>query len=242
MYGFLAAPYRKSDKGVQFISPVRPACAVPLPAVDTPDRSPGLADGQVGDRPRRRADAERNIAAILDAALACFSEDPLATMADIARAAGVGRVTLYAHFASREDLLDAAVDRAVAEVAEASAAIEAEAEAGDDITADQVLARHIRSSWWIVDRHRQLFDAAQRSLPPERLRARHAPALGDFDGLIARGQAEGVFRRDLPVDWLVTVIYSLFHAAAEDVNVGRLRRADAADVLEATLLPLLAAR
>lgn len=190
-------------------------------------------------RPRRRADAERNIAAILDAALRCFGEDPQATMADIARAAGVGRVTLYAHFSSREDLLEAALDRALAEVAAASATVDADASA--ELAADAVLRRYIRSSWWVLDRHRQLFAVAERSLPPQRLRERHAPALGDFDGLIARGQAEGVFRTDLPAGWLVTVIYSLFHAAAEDVNVGRLRREEAADVLEASLLPLLAA-
>jgi len=211
--------------------------------VTPPDPSPaappatGAAATAQADRPRRRADAERNIAAILDAALECFGDDPQATMADIARAAGVGRVTLYAHFSSRENLVEAALDRAVAEVAEASAAIDA-----TDAPAEVVLARHIRSSWWVLDRHRQLFEAAERALPPQRLRERHAPALGDFDGLVARGQAEGAFRTDLPVEWLVTVIYSLFHAAAADVNVGRLRREDAAAVLETTLLPLLAAR
>jgi AcrR family transcriptional regulator len=158
-------------------------------------------------------------------------------MADIARAAGVGRVTLYAHFSSRDNLIEAALDRAITEVTAVSAAIDAES---NDVPADQVLGRHIRSSWWVLDRYRQLFDAAQRALPPQRLREHHAPALGDFDALIARGQAEGVFRTGLPTGWLITVIYSLFHAAAEDVNVGRLRRADAPGVLEATLLPMLA--
>ncbi|HEX6418694.1 MAG TPA: TetR/AcrR family transcriptional regulator [Acidimicrobiales bacterium] len=209
--------------------------------------SPGAASRRerrsTGDgpeaRPRRRADAERNIAAILDAALACLSSDPQATMADIARAAGVGRVTLYAHFSSREVLLEAALDRAVAEVVGASRAIDAEV---GDLPADEVLRRHVRSSWWVLDRYRQLFEAAQRSLPPGRLRDRHTPALGGFDELLARGRAEGVFRADLPVDWLVSVIYSLFHAAAADVNAGVLPREDAAGVIEATLLPMLARR
>lgn len=53
--------------------------------------------------------------------------------------------------------------------------------------------------------------------------------------------AEGRFRTDLSVDWLVTVVYSLFHATAEAVNDGRLERADAADVPEATILPVVAA-
>ena len=224
--------------------PVFARRAVPFPAVSPSDPPPAPARaapaaGAAG-HPRRRADAERNIAAILDAALECFSDDPQATMADIARAAGVGRVTLYAHFSSREHLLEAALDRALVEVAEAGAAVDAGDAPGTP--ADEVLARQIHSSWWVLDRHRQLFAAAERALPPQRLRDRHAPALGDFDTLLARGQAEGTFRTDLPVGWLVTVIYSLFHAAAEDVNVGRLPREQAAAVLEATLLPLLAAR
>lgn len=191
-------------------------------------------------RVRRRADAERNIAAILDAAVTCLSERPQATMADIARAAGVGRVTLYGHFPSREALVTAALDRAVAEVAEASDAVSAGVPG--DAPADDVLRRHIHSSWDVLDRHRRLFTVAQRVLPPDRLRARHDPAFADFETLIARGQAQGGFRTDLPVDWLVTVVYGLFHAAAEAVNEGRLDRADAAGVLEATILPVLAAR
>lgn len=189
---------------------------------------------------RRRADAERNIAAILDAAITCLSEQPQATMADIARAAGVGRVTLYGHFPSRAALVTAALDRAVAEVAEASQAVSGAVPSVAG--ADDVLRRHIHSSWDVLDRHRRLFTVAQRLIAPDRLRARHDPAFADFETLIARGQAEGQFRTDLPTDWLVTVLYSLFHAAAEAVNEGRLERADAADVLATTILPLLAAR
>lgn len=48
-----------------------------------------------------------------------------------------------------------------------------------------------------------------------------------------------VFRTDLPLSWLVTTVYSLLHAAADDVNTRRLKQSDAADVLEATLLPVL---
>jgi AcrR family transcriptional regulator len=191
--------------------------------------------GNVG----RRADAERNIAAILNAAITRLSEQPQATMADIARAAGVGRVTLYSHFPSREALVTAALDRAVAEVAKASETVSAALP--DDAPADDVLRQQIHSSWDVLDRHRRLFSVAQRILPPDRLRARHDPAFADFETLIARGQAEGRLRSDLPIDWLVTVVYSLFHAAAEAVNDGRLERTRAENVLESTILPLLAA-
>lgn len=49
-----------------------------------------------------------------------------------------------------------------------------------------------------------------------------------------------MFRTDLPLPWLMTTTYALFHAAAEDIEGGRLRAEDAPQVLEATLLPALA--
>jgi AcrR family transcriptional regulator len=198
--------------------------------------STGQEDG-VGERPRaprRRADAERSIAAILDAAQVCFSERPQVSMAEIARAAGVGRVTLYAHFPSREALLEAVLAHAIAR---ASAVIEAETP--NQGPAGDALVRLLRSSWHLLDQHRRLFEIAQRDLGPARLREHHDQAMARVGRLLVRGQREGVFRVDLPVSWLVTTVYSLLHAAAEEVNAGRLQEHDAADVLEATLLPAL---
>jgi len=59
--------------------------------------------------------------------------------------------------------------------------------------------------------------------------------------LIDRGQGDGDFRTDLPRDWLVATFYSLLHAAAEEVDAGRLPHDRAPDVLEATILAALAA-
>ena len=70
-------------------------------------KSPGASPGASDPAPARRADARRNIAAILEAALDCLARDPQASIADIAAAAGVGRITLYGHFSSRLELLDA---------------------------------------------------------------------------------------------------------------------------------------
>jgi AcrR family transcriptional regulator len=188
---------------------------------------------------RRRADAERNIAAILDAAITCLGERPQATMAEIATAAGVGRVTLYGHFPSREALVTAALDRAVAEAAELSESVTGGMP--PDAPADEVLRQHIHASWDLLDRHRRLFAVAQRLLPADTIRDHHEPGLADLDTLIARGRRDGRFRTDLPVDWLVTVVYSLMHAAAESVNAGRLDRDDAAAVIVATIIPVLGA-
>ena len=183
---------------------------------------------------RRRADAERNIAAILDAALVLFTEEPQSSMVAIARAAGVGRVTLYAHFPSREVLLEAVLDRTIAEAGEViGKAAPAEG------PATEAFQRLLRTSWHLLNQHRKLFELAQRELGPVRLRQRHREVVDHVEALLARGQQEGLFRADLPMNWLVTTVYSLLHAAAEDVNAGKLKAEEAADVLEATLLPAL---
>ena len=58
--------------------------------------------------PRRRADAQRNYQALLAAAAKAFADEgPQASMHGIARQAGVGIGTLYRHFPTREDLLEA---------------------------------------------------------------------------------------------------------------------------------------
>ena len=183
---------------------------------------------------RRRADAERSIATIVDAALTCFDEDPDASMSAIARAAGVGRVTLYSHFPSREVLLEAVLARTVPE-----AATVLDSEMLEEGPPAEALSRLIRAAWRILDRHRRLAAAAAHHLTPSGLRAGHDLVLDRIERLIARGQAEGAFRTDLPLTWLVTAIYSLTHAAAQEVDAARLASADAPSVLERTLLAAL---
>jgi len=184
---------------------------------------------------RRRADAERNIAAILDAGLASFSRSADTSVAEVARTAGVGRVTLYGHFPSRQALTDAVLAHAITK---ANAALDAVAI--DHGPAAEALARLIGSSWRIIDQHRGLLAAAQAHLPPARVRHHHDQAMARVERLIARGQDQGAFRTDLPRSWLVATFYSLMHGAAEEVGAGRLDPAGAAGVLVATILAALA--
>ncbi|MGW3864162.1 TetR/AcrR family transcriptional regulator [Streptomyces sp. NPDC005047] len=185
--------------------------------------------------PRRRADAERNATAILDAGLECLLLDPQASMTVIARAAGVSRVTLYSHFPTRESLLEAALDRSVTE------AVHALDGAGAIGPADEALARLMRSSWQVLDRNFSAFAAVAAALPQDLIRDRHDRILRPVRDLILRGQQGGAIRKDLSADWLVTVVYQLMHAAAGEVRSERLTSAAAPDVLTATVLAALRA-
>ncbi len=180
--------------------------------------------------PAPRADARRNIAAILDAALACLTTNPDASVGDIARAAGVGRVTLYGHFNSRAELVDSAFARTVERADEVLDAV--------DLTGDphHALAQLINSTWQLVDQLRMLLVAAQRALPQERIRELHDRPMQRVRSLIERGRSEGVFRTDLPASWMVATFYSVLHGAADEITAGRLTDHNAAELITATLL------
>lgn len=178
----------------------------------------------------QRADALRSIDAIVEAAAECLGRNPEASLSEIARAAGVGRVTLYAHFASRAEVVDAAMSRAVDRGNEALDAVDL---SGDPLLA---LARYVDAGWHLVDRARALLVAAQRELPPGRIRELHNGPAARVETLISRGRAEGVFRTDLPIEWLVNVLHSVMHSAADEIRAGRLSSDRAAAHITATVL------
>jgi AcrR family transcriptional regulator len=181
-----------------------------------------------------RADAERNITLIVQAAATCLSRRPDASMAEIAETAGVGRVTLYAHFPSREALLEAAIGHALAQ---ATAALDEAAV--DEGPAPDALGRMIRLGWPAFDRVRGLFVAAGTQ-PTDWARDHGAVFLTRVARVVERGRADGSFRSDLPVEWLAAALHGIVQTAGQEVNDGRLDPAVAADVLEATLLGILA--
>src|SRR5689334_19181565 len=85
------------------------------------DSGPGSAGPGAAPARRVRADAQRNVDQLLEAAKAVFAESGVdAPVREIALRAGVGVGTLYRHFPQRSDLITAVfrneVDATVAEV------------------------------------------------------------------------------------------------------------------------------
>jgi AcrR family transcriptional regulator len=178
---------------------------------------------------RRRADAERSIAAIVDAAIEVLSERPAASMEEIAAAAGLARQTVYAHYPSREALLRAVVDRALAQTVAAIDAAEP-----DEGTPVEALDRLVSASWQTLERYPLLMDL-RAPLTPAEEHALHGPILERLERLIRRGQRAGDFDRRLAPAWLLAAFLGLAHAAAQEVAAGRLSAEDASRTLRASV-------
>jgi AcrR family transcriptional regulator len=180
---------------------------------------------------RRRADADRSVQAILEAALEALASDPDASMAEIARRAGVVRATIYVHFSTRESLLDAVMEHAVAEVAQATRG--AEPTRGEPAEA---LERVLRATWQQLSRFHTLLTINTTRLSAKELHRRHLPVMTQFAPLIERGQTDGVFRSDVPVSWHLAVIRALVHTASAELQSGRLSEAGVEQTVVTTVL------
>lgn len=180
--------------------------------------------------PARRADARQNAEKIVAAACQCLGQDPAASMGEIASAAGVGRVTLYGHFSSREELVEAALRR----VLDDGDAVLRELDLSGDPR--EALGRLIESSWLLVARASAVLEAAQAALPPGRVQELHTRPAERVERIIRRGRDEGVFRAGLPVEWMTGVLHHLIKGAAVEVAKGRLAEEDVPRLLCQTVL------
>ncbi len=70
-----------------------------------------------------RSDSKRNREAVLDAAMTVVAAEPGASMATIAEHSGLGRTTVYRHFATRDELIRAIFERAVSEAKTATSEV-----------------------------------------------------------------------------------------------------------------------
>lgn len=181
----------------------------------------------------RRAKAERNVEAILDAAERLLRRRSQASIAGVAKEAGVSRVTVYAHFPSREELVEAVVARVTRAAHESIE--DARPDEGDPVDA---LERVITVAWDELERQEAIRQAAAEELSAEAVHRAHQSAAATVRKLIERGRKAGVFRKDLPVEWLVASCFGLLHTGADEVREGRIKPDAARRAVRTSLVEL----
>jgi TetR/AcrR family transcriptional regulator, mexCD-oprJ operon repressor len=182
----------------------------------------------------QRAIAERNVDAILDAAEELLARRAHTTMSAVAKQAGVSRVTLYAHFATWDAVLEAAVTRAVDRTMAALRAAEP-----DEGLADAAVDRMVAAAWQHLARFGAMAQAVAEQMSPEAVAKTHQAAHQTIGALVERGQREGCFRTDISANWLVTACIALIHTCSDEVRAGRIDDGEAVGILTASIRGLL---
>jgi AcrR family transcriptional regulator len=151
-----------------------------------------------------RRDAQRNRARIVSSARTLFARDGVeVSVDDITREAGVGMGTLYRHFPTKEELIDAVLEDAfeeLVELAEEAAAAE-DAWAGFAGFLEQALAQHAANRG-LKDVLATSERGAQRA---EAMRKRIRPLL---HRAIERAQDQGALRPDFTAEDLPLVFWT----------------------------------
>ena len=141
----------------------------------------------------KRADARRNYDLLIAAAREAFTEKSLASLEDIARRAGVGIGTLYRHFPSRGDLIEAVYVKEV----------EGLCGSADDLARHTAMGRPRRLAGRFVG-----YMATKQALAEELFAAGHdAESSGcrvvlysTGEPLLKHAQEAGAVRRDVTID------------------------------------------
>ncbi|MFT4220601.1 MAG: TetR/AcrR family transcriptional regulator [Microbacterium sp.] len=182
----------------------------------------------------KRADALRNIEAIIDAATRLLATNPDASVNEIAKAAGVGRVTLYGHFDSRTALVREVAQRAIHNTSEVLATLDLE---GDP---REALGRLLEETWRLTHRYGAVVIAGSQALAPEDMRRAHDEPAARVVALLTRGRDAGEFRADMPIEWQVGVIQAILHGASLAVHRGEIGGDEAPTLVRDTVLAALA--
>jgi AcrR family transcriptional regulator len=154
-----------------------------------------------------RADAQRNLNRVLEAAAEAFSESgPDVSVDEIARRAGVGHATVFRRFPTKDALIRAVVEQRVDEVVSLARAALAAADAGAAFTEFVWAAMELHA------RDRGLFECMDRCTKDEK-----TEEIAALSGqIVKRAQKARAIRRDLGPADISSLLKAVLVAAPED--------------------------
>ncbi|MEV6261158.1 helix-turn-helix domain-containing protein [Streptomyces sp. NPDC051784] len=149
-----------------------------------------------------RADAERSVRAILEAAERVLAVDPSASMEQIAAAAGVARTTIHRRFAHRQAMIDALATSAARQLVQA-------VDDGRPDTAPPLVALHritanvleVKSAW--------AFALGLPADPGSEAAALHQAIARQCIAVLERARADKLIDEAADLQWIQRVYYAL---------------------------------
>jgi AcrR family transcriptional regulator len=179
------------------------------------DSAPEAGVAKDAARPRR-ADAQRNYERVLAAATEVFAEHGAeASVALIARRAGVGAGTLFRHFPTKHDLLLAALEGRFDELQAAVADAERLEDGWESLVHVFTVAAEIQA------RDRGFLESVGPELFAEpRLQRRNSEYMASLGALVKRSQDAGLIRADLRAEDIPFLLSAVGGATGKCATVG----------------------
>lgn len=166
--------------------------------------------------------------AIIEAGFRVLSANPKASLAEIALAAGVGRATLHRHFSGREDLLRVLALQALHELDEV-----ADQAAKGAWSHKDALRKIMRAIIPLGERQWFLSQGMVQNYPEVQAALRVQNA--EFQTLIEKAGAEGLFPASCPVQWVMQSYDMLVYGAWQMVRDGHATPSQATNLAWKTL-------
>lgn len=154
------------------------------------------------------ARAERSRLALIQAGMVLLAENRNASLSDVAQVAGVGRATLYRHFQTREQLIEAVSLQCFETFNQATASIDTDATSYLDavrLLFDKVMPLHQELTFIMkLDTLMEGVDSLDHLLQEQDKEMRE---------LLKQCQKEKSIQPDVSTDWLLALLDGLFIAA-----------------------------
>ncbi|WP_103343776.1 TetR/AcrR family transcriptional regulator [Amycolatopsis sp. CA-126428] len=172
--------------------------------------------------PRPRADARRNRQNLLVAAESAFNaEGAGASLDDIARAAGVGNATLYRHFPTRRQLIDAVYEERIRALCELATEVRATEPPGAALLGWlRAVVEHISGSRGLRDAFADAHHLGGDGGTPQ-VAEWHRMTDDAAVPLLHDAQAAGTAHPDLHADELMALVAAVAHAGGGDPGDAR---------------------
>ncbi|MEU2130340.1 helix-turn-helix domain-containing protein [Streptomyces sp. NPDC018352] len=149
-----------------------------------------------------RADAERSVRAILEAAERVLAEEPGASMEQIAAAAGVARTTIHRRFANRQALIEALATSAARQLAQA-------VDDGRPDTAPPLVAMHRITANVLQVKGAWAFALGLAEDPDSEAAALQQDINRRCIAVLERARADKLIDEAADLDWVRRVYYAL---------------------------------
>jgi AcrR family transcriptional regulator len=174
----------------------------------------------VVEAPHLRADAQRNLGLILEAARAVFAEKGLeASVADVAERAGVGTATIFRRFPAKDDLVAAILEEElVAVTTRADAALE---------SPDPFVGLAEFTEWAVdyISQGRCFCEASGSDLfGRPRIQEIKAGLTAAVERMLQRAKDAGAVRRDVTADEIGFLINAIAQGLRFERTPGAMRR------------------